>query len=156
MRLSSGNFTNMYWTMAQMLTHHASNGCNLQPGDLLASGTISGPTRDSRGCLLELTWDGEIGHVVPGTQRTPLQLPTGEERKFLADGDEVTFRGWCEHEELSPHRLWILHRSRVAGGHVATLAGRARYASSPQLGFPRRWQDRRRRRLHNEPVMLNS
>lgn len=96
--LSRGSFTNMYWTVAQMLTHHSSNGCNLQAGDLMASGTISGQTRDSRGCLLELTWDGEFGNPVPGTQRTPIQLPTGEERKFLADGDELTISGYCEAE----------------------------------------------------------
>lgn len=97
-RLTQGCFTNMYWTIAQMLTHHSSNGCNLQPGDLMASGTVSGPTRDSRGCLLELTWDGEFGNPVPGTQRTPIQLPTGEERRFLADGDELTLTGYCEAE----------------------------------------------------------
>jgi fumarylacetoacetase len=85
-RLSRGSFAAMYWTFAQMLTHHASNGCNLQPGDLLGSGTISGPTKDSRGCLLELTWRGT----------EPLKLPNGEERKFLADGDEVIMRGWAE------------------------------------------------------------
>lgn len=96
MRLSSTTFRNMYWSMAQMVTHHSSNGCNLRPGDLLASGTVSGPARDERGCLLELTWDGEIGNVVPGTQRTPLVLPTGEERRFLANGDMVTIRGHCE------------------------------------------------------------
>lgn len=95
-RLSIGSFGSMYWTLAQMLTHHASNGCNLQPGDLIASGTVSGPERHSRGCLLELTWDGEFGRPVPGSQRTPLRLPTGEERLFLAAGDEVIFRGWCE------------------------------------------------------------
>lgn len=97
-RLSRGSFTNMYWTIAQILTHHSSNGCNMQPGDLLASGTVSGETRDSRGCLLELTWDGEFGNAVPGTQRTPLQLPTGEERKFLADGDQLIISGYCEAE----------------------------------------------------------
>ena len=76
-RLSSGNFSSMYWTLAQLLAHHASNGCNLSPGDLLGSGTVSGPAKDSRGCLLELTWRGT----------EPLRLPNGEERKFLADGD---------------------------------------------------------------------
>lgn len=99
-RLSKGSFKDMYWTIAQMLTHHASGGCNMQPGDLLGSGTISGPTRESRGCLLELTWDGDPfakpPKVVPGTQRTAIKLPTGEERKFLADGDEVIIRGFCE------------------------------------------------------------
>ncbi len=98
MRLSHGSLRDMYWTAAQMLTHHASNGCNLRPGDLLASGTVSGQARSSRGCLLELSWDGELGSPVPGTQRTPINLPTGEERKFLADGDEVIFKGYCEAE----------------------------------------------------------
>ena len=85
-RLSRGDFSTMYWTLAQMLTHHASNGCNLRPGDLLASGTVSGPTKDTRGCLLELTWRGA----------EPITLPSGETRAFLADGDEVTLRGVCE------------------------------------------------------------
>lgn len=98
LRLSIGNFRQMYWTIAQMLTHHASNGCPMQPGDLLASGTVSGPERGSRGCLLELTWDGDASNPVPGTQRTPIELPTGETRLFLEDGDEVIMRGWCERE----------------------------------------------------------
>ncbi|MBM3884281.1 MAG: fumarylacetoacetase [Gemmatimonadetes bacterium] len=85
-RLSRGDFSSMYWTLAQMVTHHASNGCNLQPGDLVASGTVSGPTKDSRGCLLELTWRGA----------EPITLPSGETRTFLADGDEVTLCGVCE------------------------------------------------------------
>mgnify|MGYP001272993516 CR=1 FL=1 len=101
-RISRGNFRHMYWTVAQMLTHHASNGCNLQPGDLLGSGTVSGPTRDSRGCLLELTWDGDPWATppiaAPGTARTPITLPSGEQRKFLADGDEVILKGYCERE----------------------------------------------------------
>ncbi|MDQ2665575.1 MAG: fumarylacetoacetase [Gemmatimonadota bacterium] len=88
MRVSLGSFTSMYWTMAQLLTHHTSNGCNLQPGDLFASGTVSGQAKDSRGCLLERTWRGA----------EPLTLPTGEQRKFLEDGDEVIMRGWCERE----------------------------------------------------------
>ncbi len=101
-RLSKGNFRDMYWTLAQMVAHHTVNGCNLQPGDLLGSGTVSGTARDSRGSLLELTWDGDPFAnppvVVPGTQRTPLKLPTGEERKFLADGDEVIMKAYCERE----------------------------------------------------------
>jgi len=84
--ISRGNFDQMYWTVAQMLAHHASNGCNLRPGDLLASGTVSGPDKGSRGCLLELTWRGT----------EPLQLPDGEERKFLEDGDELIIHGRCE------------------------------------------------------------
>jgi fumarylacetoacetase len=91
-RLSKGSFKDMYWTIAQLLTHHASNGCNMQPGDLLASGTISGQSPDSRGCLLELTWDG------PGKPRKPIELPTGEKRTFLEDGDEVIMKGYCERE----------------------------------------------------------
>jgi fumarylacetoacetase len=84
--VSRGSFKDMYWTIAQMLTHHASNGCNLRPGDLLASGTVSGPTKESRGCLLERTWRGT----------EPLDLPTGEQRRFLEDGDEINIRGYCE------------------------------------------------------------
>jgi fumarylacetoacetase len=91
-RLSKGSFKDMYWTIAQLLTHHASNGCNMQPGDLLASGTISGQSPESRGCLLELTWDG------PGKPRKPIELPTGEKRTFLEDSDEVIMKGYCERE----------------------------------------------------------
>ncbi len=98
MRISRGNFRDMYWTIAQMLTHHSSNGCNLQPGDLMASGTVSNREKRSRGCLLELTWDGELDRPVPGTQRTPIQLPSGESRTFLADGDEVVLSGFCRAE----------------------------------------------------------
>jgi fumarylacetoacetase len=76
----------LYWTLAQMFTHHTSNGCNFQPGDLFATGTISGAGKESRGCLLELTRRGA----------EPLTMPTGETRKFLEDGDEVTMRGYCE------------------------------------------------------------
>jgi len=85
-RLSRSSLADMYWTPAQMLAHHASNGCNLRPGDMLGSGTVSGLAKDARGCLLELTWRGT----------EPLQLPTGETRRFLQDGDEVTLRGFCE------------------------------------------------------------
>jgi fumarylacetoacetase len=76
--------------MAQQLAHHTVNGCNLRPGDLLASGTISGPGPESRGCLLELTWRGT----------RPLALPNGEERRFLQDGDRVTFSAWCERDGM--------------------------------------------------------
>ena len=85
-RLSRGRAADLYWTAAQMLAHHTSNGCNLRPGDLLASGTISGPAMDSYGSLLELTRRGA----------EPLTLPTGETRGFLADGDEVIMRGYAE------------------------------------------------------------
>ena len=92
-RISTGrSFSRMYWTFAQMIAHHASNGCNLEAGDLIASGTVSGPARDSRGCLLELTWDG------PGKPRTPLTLPGGETRTFLADGDTLVIKGFCERQ----------------------------------------------------------
>jgi fumarylacetoacetase len=87
-RLSRGNLRNLYWTFAQLLTHHASNGCNLRPGDLLASGTVSGPSPEERGCLLELTQRGV----------EPIRLPMGESRKFLEDGDEVILRGYCERD----------------------------------------------------------
>jgi fumarylacetoacetase len=85
-RLSRGNLRHLYWTHAQLLTHHASNGCNLQPGDLLGSGTVSGPEDETRGCLLEITQNG----------REPITLPNGEQRTFLEDGDEMIFRGYCE------------------------------------------------------------
>jgi fumarylacetoacetase len=85
-RLSRGNLATSYWTPAQMLAHHASNGCNLRPGDLLGSGTISGPQPDSLGALIELTQGG----------RNPVTLPGGETRGFLEDGDEVIETGFCE------------------------------------------------------------
>jgi fumarylacetoacetase len=84
-RLGRSKLRRLYWTPAQLLTHHASNGCNLQPGDLLGSGTVSGPEDDARGSLLELTQNG----------REPISLPNGERRGFLEDGDEVTLRGFC-------------------------------------------------------------
>jgi fumarylacetoacetase len=87
-RLSRSETKTLYWTPAQMLAHHASNGCNLRPGDLLASGTVSGPTDDARGCLLEITKRGT----------EPVALPSGETRAFLEDGDEVIIRGWCERD----------------------------------------------------------
>jgi fumarylacetoacetase len=86
--LSRSNTKDLYWTIGQMLTHHASNGCNLQTGDLMATGTVSGKEKHERGCLLELTWRGT----------EPLELPSGEQRRFLEDGDEVIMRGFCERE----------------------------------------------------------
>jgi fumarylacetoacetase len=85
-RVSRTNFRQMYWTLGQLVTHHTSNGCNLRPGDLLGSGTVSGPGKDERGCLLELSWRGT----------EPLNLPGGERRTFLEAGDEVVMSGWCE------------------------------------------------------------
>jgi fumarylacetoacetase len=88
-RISSTNSRHLYWTAAQQLAHHTINGCNLRTGDLLASGTISGPAPDSRGCLLELTWRGE----------QPLQLAGGRTRKFLQDGDTVTMTAYCQGDD---------------------------------------------------------
>jgi fumarylacetoacetase len=76
----------MYWTMAQQLAHHTVSGCNTRVGDLMGSGTISGPTRDSLGSLLEATLNG----------REPLTLQTGEQRTFIEDGDQLTLHGWCQ------------------------------------------------------------
>jgi fumarylacetoacetase len=87
-RLSRGNFRDLYWTMAQLVAHHASNGCVLRPGDLIASGTVSGATREALGSLMEITRRGS----------EPLRLPSGEERTFLEDGDEIVIRGWCERQ----------------------------------------------------------
>jgi fumarylacetoacetase len=89
-RISRSNLRQLYWTPAQLVTHHASNGCNLQPGDLLGSGTVSGPEDEARGCLLELTGNG----------REPISLGESERRGFLEDGDEVVFRGYCERPGL--------------------------------------------------------
>jgi fumarylacetoacetase len=80
------NFQNLYWSISQQLAHHTVGGCNLQPGDLLASGTISGASEESRGCMLELTWRGA----------NPLKLPNGEKRKWLEDGDTLAITGWCD------------------------------------------------------------
>ena len=80
------NFQNLYWSISQQLAHHTITGCNLEPGDLLASGTISGATEESRGCMLELTWRGA----------NPLNLPNGETRKWLEDGDTLTITGGCQ------------------------------------------------------------
>ncbi len=85
-RLSRGNFRDMYWSIAQMIAHHSSNGCNLRSGDLMASGTVSGLNDDERGCLLELTRGGAEA----------IKLPGGETRRFLEDDDEVIFRARCE------------------------------------------------------------
>ncbi|MBB4842195.1 fumarylacetoacetase [Paucibacter oligotrophus] len=87
-RLMRSNFRHAYWTLAQMLTHHASNGCNLQPGDLLGTGTLSGPDAAEGGSLLELSMGG----------KQDLRLPNGETRKFLQDGDTVILRGYAQRE----------------------------------------------------------
>jgi fumarylacetoacetase len=87
-RLSRSSFKDMYWTLAQMVAHHSSNGCPIRPGDLIASGTVSGPEKENRGCLLELSWRGI----------EPVRLPNGEQRTFLEDGDEVVLTGYCVRE----------------------------------------------------------
>ena len=84
-RLSRGSFADVYWTVAQMIAHHTSDGCNLEVGDLMGSGTVSGPERESWASLLELTQRG----------KEPIALPDGETRGYLADGDEMIFRGHC-------------------------------------------------------------
>ena len=88
MRLSRSNFRNCYWSLAQMVAHHTEGGCNLRPGDLLGTGTQSGPNEGEQGCLLELSRGG----------KQPIALPNGESRAFLEDGDVVTLRAWCERD----------------------------------------------------------
>lgn len=85
-RITESNFRYLYWSMAQQIAHHTVGGCNLRPGDLLASGTISGSEKKSRGSLLELAWRGA----------EPLQFENGEERVWLEDGDRLTMTGWCQ------------------------------------------------------------
>ena len=85
-RISATSYRHAYWTVAQMVTHHTVNGCNLQPGDLLGTGTLSGPTLDQAAALIELTLGG----------KQPIQLPNGETRTFLLDGDAIVLKGWCE------------------------------------------------------------
>ena len=97
-RISTSNaFKDLYWTLAQLVTHHASNGCNLQAGDLIASGTVSGDAPGTRGCMLESTWQGRGPDGTP-LPRKPIELPTSEKRTFLEDGDEVTLKGYCERD----------------------------------------------------------
>ncbi|MDG2422465.1 MAG: fumarylacetoacetase [Phycisphaerales bacterium] len=86
--LSKGTLADLTWTFTQMLAHHTSTGCAMRPGDLLGSGTVSGTGKESRGCLLELTWRGT----------EPVELPDGTQRKFLLDGDELTMSAYCEAE----------------------------------------------------------
>jgi fumarylacetoacetase len=85
-RLSSTSFKHAYWTIAQLVAHHTINGCDLRAGDLLGTGTQSGPTPAEAGSLLELSAGG----------RQPVQIGGGEQRTFLQDGDSVVFRAWCE------------------------------------------------------------
>ena len=88
-KISTSNYKHLYWTMDQQLAHHTINGCNINVGDLMASGTISGPTPDSFGSMLELTWNGS----------KPITLPNGQERKFLQDGDTVIIKGYAQNDK---------------------------------------------------------
>lgn len=97
--VSKSNFKYLYWNMSQQLAHHASNGCRINSGDMMGSGTISGPTEDSFGSMLELTWGG----------KQPIVMPDGSERKFINDGDTVIMRGWCENDKV-----------RIGFGEVST------------------------------------
>jgi fumarylacetoacetase len=91
LQLSSCTLAELTWSFAQMLAHHTSTGCPMNSGDLIGSGTISGTAKDSRGCLLELTWRGT----------EPIDLPDGTQRKFLQDGDELTISAWCDSESAT-------------------------------------------------------
>jgi fumarylacetoacetase len=97
--VSKSNFKFMYWNMCQQLAHHTVNGCNIEIGDLYASGTISGPTPDSFGSMLELSWGG----------KNPISMPDGSERKFILDHDTVTIKGFGQNEDI-----------RVGFGEVST------------------------------------
>ena len=97
--ICNSNFKYMYWSMSQQLAHHTSNGCRVNSGDMMGSGTISGPTADSFGSMLELTWGGS----------KPLVMSDGTERKFINDGDCVIMKGWCRNEKV-----------RIGFGEVAT------------------------------------
>jgi fumarylacetoacetase len=88
--VSNTNFKYMYWTMSQQLAHHTINGCRINSGDMMGSGTISGPTEDSFGSMLELTWGGQ----------KPIQMNDGSERKFINDNDTVIIRGYCQNDQV--------------------------------------------------------
>ena len=89
-KVSTSNFKYMYWNMAQQLAHHTVNGCNVVSGDMMGSGTISGPTPDSYGSMLELSWAG----------KNPLQLPDGSTRSFIEDNDTVILKGYCQNDQV--------------------------------------------------------
>ena len=88
--ISKSNYKYMYWTMSQQLAHHTSNGCRVNSGDMMGSGTISGPTEDSFGSMLELTWGG----------KNPVKMNDGSERKFINDGDTVIMKGFCKNDQI--------------------------------------------------------
>ena len=97
--ISRSNYKYMYWNQRQQLAHHTVNGCNINAGDMMASGTISGPTKDSYGSMLELSWSG----------KEPITLDTGDTRTFIEDNDRVTMRGWCDNGSI-----------RIGFGEVST------------------------------------
>ena len=84
--VANSNFKYMYWSMAQQLAHHTVNGCNVRSGDMMGSGTITGPTPESYGSMLEIAWAG----------KKPITLDDGTQRKFINDGDMITMNGWAE------------------------------------------------------------
>ncbi|HXP51502.1 MAG TPA: fumarylacetoacetate hydrolase family protein, partial [Bacteroidia bacterium] len=90
LKICKSNYKYMYWTMEQQLAHHTVNGCNINVGDMMASGTISGPTPDSFGSLLEITWGGA----------NPIKFPDGTERKYLQDGDTVIIKGYAQNDKI--------------------------------------------------------
>jgi fumarylacetoacetase len=120
-RLSQANLRNLYWTPAQLITHHTSNGCNLLSGDLLATGTVSGKEDESAGCLLELTAGGA----------NPILLPNGERRSALEDGDEVILRGVCRRDgfpeiSLGECRGIVLPAIRSKVSFIKSVANRTK------------------------------
>jgi len=88
--VSNSNFKYLYWSMSQQLAHHTSNGCRVNSGDMMGSGTISGPTEDSFGSMLELTWGG----------KNPIKMNDGTERKFINDNDSVIMKGFCQNSSV--------------------------------------------------------
>ena len=108
-RLSRSNFKDSYWTIAQLLAHHTINGCNLRPGDLLGTGTQSGPNPEEAGSLLELTAGGKL----------PIRLPNGEDRRFLEDGDRIILKGYCD----------LAGRARIGFGESSSILVAARDAA---------------------------
>jgi fumarylacetoacetase len=124
--LSRSNFKDLYWTLAQLITHHASNGCNLCPGDLIASGTVSGPAKESRGCLLELTWRGA----------EPVSLPQGETRRFLENGDEVILRGRAERADFASIGFGECRGVILAAGSIGLTSSKKTFLTGNDRCLP--------------------
>jgi fumarylacetoacetase len=110
--IARSNMRHLYWNVCQQLAHHTVGGCNMRPGDLLATGTISGPTPDSYGSLLELSWRGT----------RPLTLPNGETRTYLADGDRLTLAGWAQGMATG----WGLVKCLCDSPHLMLISGNVR------------------------------